>query len=180
MNLQEKLEKARQNLSTQIESQEEIQVEELIDNVEYPEIIESLETEVEVISGSSAQGFHNVESTQDVIQLWQLMQDFEYIRETLRENQQNGRRVLRSIAQDIMDSEEGAKASLIMSFQELNRAIQDNISLYITTYKTISDTLKNIQQIQKNQGVDNTKTVSNFEAINTQDVLQRLREKKEN
>lgn len=174
MSLQEKLEKARQNLSTQIESQEEIQVEELIDNVQYPEVIEKLDSSVEVL------GSDGVESTQDVIQLWQLVQDFEYIRETLRENQQNGRRVLRSIAQDIMDSEDGAKASLIMSFQELNTAIQENIKLYVSTYKTISDTLKNIQQIQKNQGVEEgTKNVSGYEAINTQDVLQRLREQKE-
>lgn len=167
MSLMEKLEKARENLDLSIQSQEDIVKEELLDNVEQPDIIESVKTQ-----GASG--------TQDVVQLYQLVNDFEFIRETLRENQQNGRRVLRSIAQDIMDSEEDLKASLILSFQELNKAIQENIKLYMFTYKTITETLKNIQTIQKNQGVQETEKQSSSitENISTQDIIARIRSNK--
>lgn len=169
MSLQEKLEKARNNLNESIESQEEIQVEELKDNVQYPELIEESRTQI-------LQGTLDPDGQQDVIQLYQLVQDFEYIRETLRENQQNGRRVLRSIAQDIMESDEDFKASLIMSFQELNKAIQENIKLYISTYKTISETLKNIQDIQKQSGADVNKNLPQEGIIiSTQDILAKIK-----
>lgn len=173
MSLQEKLQKARDNLNLSIESQEEIVSEELEDNVEDPGALEIVRnTEI-------APSLMN--SAQDVIQLQQLIQDFSFIRETLRENQQNGRRVLRSVAQDIMDSEEDLKASLILSFQELNKAIQENIKLYMTTYKTISETLKNIQSIQKiqmeNKKNDPKDVQEVKERVSTQEIIARIREK---
>lgn len=169
MSLKDKLEKARENLNISIESQEEIVQEELLDNVESPELVYTVKnSEIEIQNTS----------TQDVVQLKQLVQDFEFIRETLRENQQNGRRVLRSIAQDIMDSDEDLKASLILSFQELNKAIQENIKLYMVTYKTITETLKNIQTIQKNSGIKEAEKSKETGTTSTQDIIARLREKK--
>lgn len=169
MSLKDKLEKARENLNISIESQEEIVQEELLDNVESPELVYTVKnSEIEIQNTS----------TQDVVQLKQLVQDFEFIRETLRENQQNGRRVLRSIAQDIMDSDEDLKASLILSFQELNKAIQENIKLYMVTYKTITETLKNIQTIQKNSGIKEAEKPKETGTTSTQDIIARLREKK--
>lgn len=179
MSLQEKLEKARQNLDLSIESQEEIAQEELSDNlddVENSYIFDVVTNSKETLLSS----LDEPEGQADVIQLYQLVQDFEYIRETLRENQQNGRRVLRSVQDEIMDSEEAQKASLILSFQELNKAIQENIKLYISTYKSITETLKNIQTIQKTQNLNKPKDVkaleSNSENITTADIIARLRD----
>lgn len=172
MDLQEKLERARKNLNNTISDAEDIVVEELEDNVKYPELIDQVKpTKIEGTLVDS------IDTQQDVIQLYQLTQDFQYIRETLRENQQNGRRVLRSVQNDILDSDESKKASLIMSFQELNKAIQDNIKLYISTYKTISDTLKNIQQIQEKAGVDSKAKEVQGQVIttSTQDIIARIK-----
>lgn len=177
MSLQEKLEKARQNLNLSIDTAEDIASEELIDNVQEPELLTNIET-VQGKPGGLGILMDSPQSQADVIQLYQLTQDFQYIRETLRENQQNGRRVLRSVQNDILDSEDDKKASLIMSFQELNKAIQDNIKLYISTYKTISDTLKNLQTINEKAGESiqgpSTKGVKDVEVISTADILARL------
>lgn len=179
MSLQEKLLKARQNLDLSISSQEEIASEELKDNLDSPEEAEIFNTITKKDNLSLTQ---NPEGQSDVIKLYQLVEDFEYIRETLRENQQNGRRVLRSVQDEIMNSEDDLKASLIMSFQELNKAIQENIKLYINTYKSITETLKNIQNIQKTQGEGkkpkDITTETQSETISTADIMARIREQR--
>lgn len=157
MTLQEKLERARQNLTNSIESAKE-----LVDDVEVEETVS--------IKYDSA-------NSQDVIQLTTLVEDFQFIRETLRENAENGRRVLRTIAQDLMNSDEGMTSSLVMSFAELNKAIAENIKLYMVTYKSISDTLKNIQLIEdKNRSKNNVVDIKgDFKVITTADILEELR-----
>lgn len=158
MTLQEKLERARQNLTNSIESAKE-----LVDDVEVEETVS--------IKYDSA-------NSQDVIQLTTLVEDFQFIRETLRENAENGRRVLRTIAQDLMNSEEDMTSSLVMSFAELNKAIAENIKLYMVTYKSISDTLKNIQLIEdKNRSKNNVVDIKgDFKVITTADILEELRQ----
>lgn len=158
MTLQEKLERARQNLTNSIESAKE-----LVDDVEVEETVS--------IKYDSA-------NSQDVIQLTTLVEDFQFIRETLRENAENGRRVLRTIAQDLMNSDEDMTSSLVMSFAELNKAIAENIKLYMVTYKSISDTLKNIQLIEdKNRSKNNVVDIKgDFKVITTADILEELRQ----
>lgn len=83
----------------------------------------------------------------EIINLDNMVSDFKYVRETLRENTDNGRRVLNAVTLDLLNSDDEKRASLIMSFAELNKAVADNMKLYIIAYKEISNTLLNIDKI---------------------------------
>jgi len=115
----------------------------------------------------------------EIINLETLVTDFKFVRETLRENTQNGRRVLNSITLELLESDSDKRASLIMSFAELNRAVADNMKLYIQSYKEISATLLNMNKIKHAElggpkSVHNTLNINGAEAISTVDLIQRL------
>lgn len=128
--------------------------------------------------------------TSEIINLKTLVDDFKYIRETLKETTDNGRRVLNSVTLDLLDSDDEKRAALILSFAELNKAVGDNMRLYVQSYKDISTTLININKIasanydnsvdgsNKTQNIQNN-TVIVTENISTADLLQQLRSKKE-
>lgn len=154
MSLQEKLERARKNLQNSLESANE-----LVEDSEVEDIVKI--------------DMSNHEQT-DVIQLNSQVEDFGFIRETLRENAENGRRVLRTIALDLMNSEDEMTSSLVLSFAELNKAIAENIKLYMVTYKSISETLKNIQTLES-KTTKPKESMSDVKVISTSDVLEELR-----
>jgi hypothetical protein len=115
----------------------------------------------------------------EVINLNNLVEDFKYVRETLKENTDNGRRVLNSVTFDLLDSDDDKRASLIMSFAELNKAIADNMKLYINGYKEISNVLLNLDKIRKAQQAEGPTTVNNTlnisgEAVSTVDLIKKL------
>lgn len=119
----------------------------------------------------------------EIINLNNLVGDFQFVRETLRENTENGRRVLNSVTLDLLDTEDDKRASLIMSFAELNKAIADNMKLYIQGYKEISNVLLNLDKIQKAekdekpQTINNTLNINSTETISTVDLIKRLTQK---
>ena len=119
----------------------------------------------------------------EIINLNNLVSDFQFVRETLRENTENGRRVLNSVTLDLLDTEDDKRASLIMSFAELNKAIADNMKLYIQGYKEISNVLLNLDKINKvekpegPQTVNNTLNINSTETISTVDLIKRLTQK---
>ena len=119
----------------------------------------------------------------EIINLNNLVNDFQFVRETLRENTENGRRVLNSVTLDLLDTEDDKRASLIMSFAELNKAIADNMKLYIQGYKEISNVLLNLDKIQKAekadapQTINNTLNINSTETISTVDLIKRLTQK---
>ena len=86
----------------------------------------------------------------ELVNLQAMVEDFQYIRETLKETTDNGRRVLEKVTIDLLDSEDEQRASLIMSFAELNSAVGKNMSLYMDSYKQISNVLVNLDKIIKN------------------------------
>jgi hypothetical protein len=116
----------------------------------------------------------------EIISLNNMVADFKYVRETLRENTDNGRRVLNSITLSLLDSDDDKRASLIMSFAELNRAVADNMKLYIQSYKEISNVLLNLDKIKKSEAQDsptsvtNNLTINSTEAISTVDLIKQL------
>jgi hypothetical protein len=116
----------------------------------------------------------------EIIRLQTLVEDFKYVRETLKENTDNGRRVLNSVTLDLLDSDDDKRASLIMSFAELNKAVADNMKLYIQSYKEISNVLLNLDKIKKMENptpdtVNNTLNINTTEAINTVDLIKKLK-----
>lgn len=123
----------------------------------------------------------------EIINLSILVEDFKYIREVLKETADNGRRVLNSVTLDLLDSDDEKRASLIISFAELNRAVCDNMKLYIQSYKEISTVLLNLDKIKKNDknsgdaknintvGTVNNVTINTSEQISTADLIKQLK-----
>ena len=107
----------------------------------------------------------------EVINLENMVNDFKYVRETLKENTDNGRRVLNSVTYDLLDSDDDKRASLIMSFAELNKAIADNMKLYIQGYKEISNILLNLDKIKKSQKLEQPQTINNTLNINSTETI---------
>lgn len=123
----------------------------------------------------------------ELVNLQAMVEDFQYIRETLKDTTDNGRRVLEKVTIDLLDSEDDQRASLIMSFAELNSAVGKNMSLYMDSYKQISNVLVNLDKIIKNVSknspsvVNNTQVnISSTEPINTAELLNKMRIAKDN
>ena len=106
-----------------------------------PKLNETIDVEIE-------QEF-NTSLVLELVNLKAMVEDFEYIRETLKETTDNGRRVLNKVTIDLLDSDEDQRASLILSFAELNSAVGKNMSLYMDSYKQISNVLVNLDKIIK-------------------------------
>jgi hypothetical protein len=111
--------------------------------------------------------------TTEIINLTNLVEDFKFVRETLRENTENGRRVMNSVTLDLMDSDlkPEKRAELITSFADLNKSIADNMKLYVQSYKEISNVLINIGKIKTAEMPDGPQTVNNNLTINSPEIL---------
>lgn len=121
----------------------------------------------------------------ELVNLQAMVDDFEYIRETLKETTDNGRRVLNKVTLDLLDSEDDQRADLITSFAELNSAVGKNMNLYMDSYKQISNVLVNLDKIIKNTNsrvpagasvINNTQVnITSTEQISTADLLNKIR-----
>ena len=149
---------------------------ELIDlNSGTPKLNDTIEAEIEQEFNSSL--------VLELVNLKAMVEDFEYIRETLKETTDNGRRVLNKVTIDLLDSDDEQRASLILSFAELNSAVGKNMSLYMDSYKQISNVLVNLDKIIKNVNknkptsvVNNTQVnINSTEQISTAELLNRMR-----
>lgn len=149
---------------------------ELIDlNSGTPKLNDTIEVEIEQEFNSSL--------VLELVNLKAMVEDFEYIRETLKETTDNGRRVLNKVTIDLLDSDDEQRASLILSFAELNSAVGKNMSLYMDSYKQISNVLVNLDKIIKNVNknkptsvVNNTQVnINSTEQISTAELLNRMR-----
>lgn len=148
----------------------------LIDlNSGVPKLNEFIDVEIEQEFNSSL--------VLELVNLKAMVEDFEYIRETLKETTDNGRRVLNKVTIDLLDSDEDQRASLILSFAELNSAVGKNMSLYMDSYKQISTVLVNLDKIIKNDNktkpsnvVNNTQVnINSTEQISTAELLNKMR-----
>jgi hypothetical protein len=101
--------------------------------------------------------------TTEIINLTNLVEDFKFVRETLKENTENGRRVMNAVTLDLLDSDISLeiRSELITSFADLNKSIADNMKLYVQSYKEISNVLINIGKLREKQLGDGSKTVNN-------------------
>lgn len=139
----------------------------------------------------------NQASLTDLINLQNLLEDFKYIRDTLRENTDNGRKILNLSTVSVLDganvdlgeelSEAENQTNLIQAFATLNHSITESLKLYITAYKEISNIIINLEKVKTSQlsdkTVNNTLVVNNSkeEIISTKDLLKQLQSlKKEN
>jgi hypothetical protein len=126
--------------------------------------------------------------TTEIINLTNLVEDFKFVRETLRENTENGRRVMNSVTLDLMDSDlkPEKRAELITSFADLNKSIADNMKLYVQSYKEISNVLINIGKIKTAEipegprTVNNNLTINSPEIVSTVDLIKKLSQQSKN
>lgn len=115
----------------------------------------------------------------DVVNLETMVQDFKYVRESLKETTDNGRRVLQSVTLDLLSEDDESRASLITSFAELNRAVADNMKLYMQSYKDISTVILNLDKVKRAALVAQPNSVTNNNLIvteqkNTADLIKEL------
>jgi hypothetical protein len=106
----------------------------------------------------------------DVINLTNLVNDFVYIRSTLKETTENARRVLSNITLQLIDADEEKKSSLVMAFAELNRAVGDNLKLYMASYKEVSTIILNLDKVKKSAKHETTYETTNNIMINTDPI----------
>jgi len=139
------------------------------------DIIVTVESQTTEIAECVEAGIVEEITTAEIINLKNMVSDFTFVRETLKENTENARKVLNCVTLDLIGSDDEKRASLIMSFAELNKAVADNMKLYITAYKEISTVLLNLEKIK---GAAGPTTVNNTiiagEALSTADIIKGL------
>ena len=158
------------NLTKKFDLAEEI----LIEGNDIIDYVEEHTTNVELFED-------NIES----INLELMVEDFKFVRETLKESIENGRKVLNVITLDLLDTEDEKRAALILSFAELNKAVADNSKLYMQSYREISTVLLNLDKIKKAKNktevTNNTNNTININAgaepISAMDIIKRLKNK---
>lgn len=106
----------------------------------------------------------------DLINLNNLLEDFSYIRNTLRENSENGKRILNTVSNEILASDPEILSEMVASYSDLNRSLTDTMKLYLQTYKDISNIILNLEKVKQGLSkTENNLNINNFGA-DEQDV----------
>lgn len=124
----------------------------------------------------------------DLINLNILLEDFAYIRNTLRANTDNGQKIIKIITTDILSSDAEELTEKIAAYSELNRSLTDSMKLFIQAYKDISNIILNLEKVKQGlMRVENNLNINNFgtdgsdESIKTvvkttAEIIEKLRE----
>ncbi len=125
----------------------------------------------------------NLELLPQILNLENMMTDVKYIRSTLQENSNLGRRLLNVISQEL---EFEPNAELLASYSQLSQTITENMRLFLSCYRDISHILINIAKLTReaqkdiNQGnnIQVNITSPSSEVLNTADLIKQLSELK--
>lgn len=118
-----------------------------------------------------------------ILNLENMMDDVRYIRNTLKENTDLGRRLLKGISQEL---EFEPDAELLASYAQLSQTITENMRLFLACYKDISNVLLNISKLSKqdvNAGTVNVNNItigndtSNETVQSTAELIKKLTQK---
>jgi len=148
----------------------------LSQNLDLADELTSEGDEIVKIAEINTDDFISTLDSSQIINLKNMVQDFQYIRSTLKENADNGRRVLNAITLELLESDGKTNGNLVTSFAELNRAVADNMKLYIIAYKDISNTLLNINKLNSTNDTTNkpntqAKEQKTNSAVTTAEIL---------
>jgi hypothetical protein len=151
----------------------------ILDGDDIIDFVDEKTKKVDLYESETENNSQELITSSDLINLNIMVEDFKYIRDTLKETTDNGRSVLNVITVDLLESDDDKRAALILSFAELNRAVGDNMKLYMQSYKDISTVLLNLDKIKKNEkseniNVTNNLNVVNNESISTVDLIKKL------
>lgn len=169
--LAEKLNKISLKFTEQLENAQELIV--------CGEELETSATEVitDVKNLPSQEYRFNLDLLPQILNLENMMSDVKYIRETLQENSQLGRRLLKVISQEL---EFEPNADLLVSYSQLSMTITENMKLFLACYKDISNILINIAKLTREAQKDiNSQIQVNIqnptsEVLNTADLIKQL------
>lgn len=118
------------------------------------DVIDSVQRSVEDIKSPIVQRGENPEEIPEVISLQNMVDDFQEIRDTLRETVDTGRKIVNQVAMDIIDVDDDKKTALIASFAQLVTAVNSSMKLLAASYKDISTVLLNIDKLNREKERD--------------------------
>lgn len=110
----------------------------------------------------------------EIINLQNLLEDFKYVRQTLKENTELGKSMLKSMGTEL-ECEPNPK--MLESYALLQGTLTDNLKLFLQSYKDISNVMMNIAKITNSLPVAQNVTNINIEAeqpINTAELIKEL------
>ena len=123
----------------------------------------------------------------DLINLNNLLEDFSYIRNTLKENSENGKRILNTVSNEILASDPETLSEMVASYSDLNRSLTDTMKLYLQTYKDISNIILNLEKVKQGLSkTENNLNINNFGSDkedvtnvikSTAEIIERIRQK---
>lgn len=119
----------------------------------------------------------NLDLIPQILNLETMVSDIKYIRETLQENCNLGKRLLNVMSQEL---EFEPNAELLASYSELSKTITENMKLYLSCYKDVSTILINISKLTQSQSknvINNNITIeSQAKVQNTAELIKQLAE----
>lgn len=185
--LAQKMNKLTDTLMSNIQTAEEL-------HITGTEVIESVEEKTEDVD-LYASDINPLE----LLNLENLLEDFKYIRDSLREVSDNARKILSQTACQIQEGNGDLgddpvdPTDLINSYAILNKALTDNMKMYVQAYKEISNIILNIDKVKNSNAVKNAEVKSGVNNVNntqininvqdevkpisTQEILKQLRNK---
>ena len=115
----------------------------------------------------------------EIINLQNLLEDFKYVRQTLKENTELGKKMLKAMGTEL-ECEPNPK--MLESYALLQGTLTDNLKLFLQSYKDISNVMMNISKIANKAPTTQNITNINIEAeqhpINTAELIKQLADKK--
>lgn len=115
----------------------------------------------------------NMDLLPQILNLETMVSDIKYIRGTLKENCDLGKRLLVTMAQEL---EFEPNAELLASYSELSKTITENMKLYLACYKDVSTILINISKLAQTQNSQTKNVVNNNITIESQGKVQNTAE----
>ena len=142
----------------------------LVDNV-----LDKSDTEVDAVRCESG-----LVTQAEALNLEMLVEDFKYVRTTLKTNADAGRRIIANLTLSILDfddeTELADKALLVSAFADINKSVAVNMDLYLKTYKEISTILVQLDKIKDTENSLNSEPKGNKteKEVNTLDLIKEL------
>ena len=137
---------------------------------------EDVIAEVKSLPSEDKEYHFNVNLLPQILNLENMMSDVKFIRETLKENADLGRRLLKMMAQEL---EFEPDAELLASYSQLSTTITDNMKLFLQCYKDISNILLNISKLTKQDSpntVINNVTIENEKNTKIQNTAELIKQ----
>lgn len=136
---------------------------------------EDISDEVNEIIEEIPQEELNVPEVSEIINLQNLLEDFKYVRQTLKENTELGKNMLKAMGSEL-ECEPNPK--MLESYALLQGTLTDNLKLFLQSYKDISNVMMNISKIANKNPTTQNITNINIEAeqhpINTAELIKEL------